>query len=169
MGRGGGAVPLLLHPFFLSSCPLLFPRSGEGRAVGQIERALDSSTSSSPNLLCDPRRVLCLLWALGSLYIYRWEWMIWKFPSFWRKWRLHTVLEYWQMYISMKSPLASRYKALPGKIKSFSCSFAVSSFPLLSKVTTVLISFAANYFRSFVNIVSVKSCSMYSSDLFTYQ
>lgn len=35
----GGRVPLLLHPFFLSSCPLLFLRSREGRAVGQIERA----------------------------------------------------------------------------------------------------------------------------------
>ena len=69
--RDGGAGRFLFycHPFFLSSCPLLFPRSQEGRAVGQIERALDSSTSSSPNLLCDPRRVLCLLWALGSTYI----------------------------------------------------------------------------------------------------
>lgn len=62
----GVGVALLLHPFFLSSSLLLVPRSGtsEGRAVGQIGRRLGSSSSSCPTLLCDLRRVPCLLWVL---------------------------------------------------------------------------------------------------------
>lgn len=68
-GGGGGSGFLFYSiPSFCLPAPFSFPGPGRVEQLDRL-RGLDSSTSSSPNLLCDPRRVLCLLWALGSLYI----------------------------------------------------------------------------------------------------